>query len=47
MASLRDYYRRMAEENARLREELRQARAEQEDGAEKAESLDYLTEENE
>ena len=34
MASLRDYYRRMAEENARLQEELRQARAEQGDSAE-------------
>ena len=43
MASLREYYRRMAEENARLQEELRQARAEQGDSAEKAEAFDYLT----
>lgn len=43
MASLRDYYRRMAEENARLQEELRQARAEQGDSTEKAKAFDYLT----
>jgi hypothetical protein len=43
MASLRDYYRNMAEENARLQEELRQARAEQGDNTEKAEAFDYLT----
>ena len=43
MASLREYYRNMAEENARLQEELRQARAEQGDSAEKAEAFEYLT----
>ena len=43
MASLRDYYRNNAEKNALLQEELRQARAEQGDNAEKAEAFDYLT----
>lgn len=43
MASLKEYYRRLAEENIKLREEVKEAKAEAGDAEKKAEAFDYLT----